>query len=35
MDKQNIAIGAGIVLAIAFFYFGNKYGVSTVIPPKQ
>lgn len=32
--KEYIAIGSGIALAIAFFYFGNMNGVATLLPPK-
>ncbi len=29
-----MAIGAAVVLVAAFYYFGNKYGVGTLVPPK-
>ena len=34
-NKKVLAIGLGVVLVAAFFYFGNKKGVASVVPPKN
>jgi hypothetical protein len=33
-NKKALAIGVAAVLVVAFFYFGNKKGVASVVPPK-